>query len=198
MFTIVPIVEGDGDAAAFPELLVRIIQDKYGRYDVHVARGKNKVVKANSRDKLVSRLDKFLLHAQKKPGCEAVLILLDADTDCPVTLAQTLGEKCTEIGTRCPVEIVCANRSYESWFLASIETIVGMHGIPEATVLPRPAEDIPSPKGWLTSQMPDGQAYKETTHQASLSRAIDLDAALIRSRSFQRLCHAIEQLLPSP
>ena len=198
MFTIVPIVEGDGDAAAFPELLARIIQEKYGRYDVFVAQGKSKVVKANSRDKLESRLDKFLLHAQKKPGCRAILILLDADTDCPVTLAQTLAERCEQIGTKCPVEIVCANRAYESWLLASLQTIVGRHGIPESAALPRTAEEVPNPKTWLSSQMPEGQAYKETTHQASLSRAIDLDTAQINSRSFRRLCHAVEQLLPSP
>ena len=66
MLTIVPVVEGDGDAAAFPELLVRILHDKYNRYDVSVAQGKTKVVKANSRQKLENKLDKFLKHAQNK------------------------------------------------------------------------------------------------------------------------------------
>lgn len=193
-----PIVEGDGDAAALPELLVRIIQERYGRFDVYVAQGKSKVVKANSRDKLESSLDKFLLHAQKKPGCGAILILLDADTDCPVTLAQTLAERCAQIGSKYPVEIVCADRSYESWLLASLQTIVGMHGIPESSALSRSAEEVPNPKAWLSSQMPSGQTYKETTHQASLSRAIDLEMAHINSRSFRRLCHAVEQLLPPP
>ena len=175
MVTIVPVVEGDGDASAFPELLARILWEKYNRYDVSVALGKTKVVKANSRQKLENKLDNFLKHAQNKPGCEAILILVDADNDCPVTLAQRLTQRCDEIGTSCPVQIVCAHRTYESWFLASLNTVKGRHGIPDTAALSRDAEDVPNPKRWLSDQMPRGQAYKETTHQASLSRVIDLD-----------------------
>ncbi len=65
MVMIVPVVEGDGDAAAFPELLIRILGEKFNRYDVSVARGKTKVVKANSRDKLESDPGRFLRHAQR-------------------------------------------------------------------------------------------------------------------------------------
>ena len=195
MVTIVPVVEGDGDASAFPELLARILWEKYNRYDVSVALGKTKVVKANSRQKLENKLDNFLKHAQNKPGCEAILILVDADNDCPVTLAQRLTQRCDEIGTSCPVQILCAYRAYESWFLASLNTIKGRHGIPDTAALSRDAEDVPNPKRWLSDQMPRGQAYKETTHQASLSRVIDLDLAHRNSRSFRRLCHALEQLL---
>ena len=88
MITIVPVVEGDGDASALPELLNRIISTKFNRYDIVVAEGKSKVVKANGLDKLKNKLEKFLLHAQNKPKCGAILILVDADTECPVTLAQ--------------------------------------------------------------------------------------------------------------
>ena len=195
MVTIVPVVEGDGDAAAFPELLVRILWNIYDRHDVSVAQGKTKVVKANSRQKLENRLDSFLKHAQKKPGCGAILILVDADDECPVTLAKRLSQRCNDIGTSCPVQIVCARRSYESWFLASLDTIKGRHDIPDTAALLRDAEEVPNPKRWLTDQMPSGQAYKETSHQASLSSAIDLDLARLNSRSFRRLCHAVEQLL---
>ena len=195
MLTIVPVVEGDGDATAFPELLVRILQERYSRYDVLIACGKTKVVKANSRDKLEVNLDRFLRHAQRKPGCGAILVLVDADNDCPVELAQRLSQRCDEIGSSRPVRIVYARRSYESWFIASLDTIKGMHGIPDTAALSRDAEDVPSPKDWITNQMPSGQAYKETTHQASFSKAIDLELAHRNSRSFRRLCHAVEQLL---
>ena len=195
MLTIVPVVEGDGDAAALPGLLVRILQEKYNRYDVLVAQGRTKVVNANSRQKLEKKLDKFLGHAQNKPKCGAILILVDADTDCPVAFAKRLSQRCNEIGTKYPVQVVCARRSYESWFLASLNTIKGLHGISKTAALVRNPEDVPNPKQWLGDQMPAGQAYKETTHQASLSGAIDLDLAHQNSRSFRRLCHALEQLL---
>ena len=195
MLTIVPVVEGDGDAAALPELLVRILQNKYNRYDVFVAQGKTRVVKANGRPNLEKKLDKFLGHAQNKPGCGAILILVDADVDCPVDLAMQLSQRCDEIGTRCPVQIVCARRSYESWFLASLNSVKDWHGISSTSTLSSCAEDVPDPKRWISDQMPRGQAYKETIHQAPLSRLIDLDLAHRNSRSFRRLCHALEQLL---
>ena len=195
MLTIVPVVEGDGDAAAFPELLVRILQEKHNRYDVFVAQGKTKVVKTNGRQNLEKKLEKFLGHAQNKPKCGAILILVDSDIDCPVTLAQELSQRCDQIDIRCPVQIVCASRSYEAWFLASLNTIKGRHGIPNTAVLLDDPEGVLNPKQWLSDQMPSGQAYKETTHQASLSRVIDLDLAHQNSRSFRRLCHALEQLL---
>ena len=195
MLTIVPVVEGDGDVAALPELLVRILQEKYNRYDVFVLQGKTAVVKTNGRQNLEKKLDKFLRHAQNKPNCGAILILVDADIDCPVTLAQQLSQRCDQIGTKCPVQIVCAYRSYESWFLASLNTIKGQHGIPNTASLVNDPESVLNPKQWLGDQMPSGQAYKETTHQVPLSRAIDLDLAHRNSRSFRRLCHALEQLL---
>lgn len=195
MLTIVPLVEGDGDVAALPEMLVRILQEKYNRYDILVAQGKTQVINARGRQNLEKKLDKFLRHAQNKPGCGAILVLVDTDADCPVTLAKQLLQRCHQIGTKYPVQIVCARRSYESWFLASLDTVKGLHGIPATATLSGDPETILNPKQWLSDQMPSGQAYKETTHQASLSRSIDLDLAQRNSRSFRRLCRAMGQLL---
>ena len=195
MTTIVPVVEGDGDAHALPILLSRILSERYNRPDVVVAQGRTMVVKANGRPKLESRFEDFLQHALNKPECDAILVVLDADTDCPVSLAQGLLLRCEQMGLTCSVEIVCARREYESWFLASLETIKGNRGISDAAALTQDAEDIPNPKLWLTNQMPSGQAYKETLHQASLTSLIDLDVAYINSRSFKRLCHALELIL---
>ena len=195
MPTIVPVVEGAGDVAALPELLGRILRERFNRPDVIVAQGKSGVVNANGRQNLESKLENFLQHAQNKPQCDAILVLLDADDDCPVALAQGLLERCERMGLNRPVQIVCAHRCYESWFLASLDTIKGQRGISDTAVLPQAAEDVSNPKQWLTDQMPTGQAYKETIHQASLSRSIDIGEAHKISRSFRRLCHALEQLL---
>ena len=195
MPTIVPVVEGAGDVAALPELLGRILRERFNRPDVIVAQGKNGVVNANGRQNLERKLENFLQHAQNKPQCDAILVLLDADDDCPVALAQGLLERCERMGLNRPVQIVCAHRSYESWFLTSLDTIKGQRGIGDTAVLSRAAEDVSNPKQWLTNQMPTGQAYKETIHQASLSRSIDIGAAHHNSRSFRRLCHALKQLL---
>jgi hypothetical protein len=195
MTTIIPVVEGPGDVAALPELLGRILLERFNRTDVIVAQGKSRVVTANGRQKLESKLENFLQHAQNKPECDAILVLLDADDDCPVNLAQGILKRCEQLGLTSPVEIVCAHREYESWFLASLDTIKGQRGVPDTAALSQDAEDVQNPKQWITDKMPPGQAYKETTHQASLTQHIDLGMAHNNSRSFRRLCHALELLL---
>ena len=153
MTTIVPVVEGPGDVSAFPSLLGRILWERYERTDVIVAQG-NMVVRANGRQKLESKLENFLQHAQYKPECDAILVLLDTDGDCPVELARRLSQRCEQVGLIRPLEIVCAHWSYESWFLASMDTIKGQRGIPDTAALSQEAEGIPNPKQWLTNQMP--------------------------------------------
>ena len=195
MLTIVPIVEGDGDVTAFPELLGRILYERCNRHDVIVAQGKGKVVKGNSRTRLEADIGRYIQHAQNKPECDAIIVLLDSDVDCPVTSAQRLFQECAAVVPKCPVEIVYACRSYESWLLASLDTIKRQNIISDTASFSGNAEDVPSPKRWLSNQMPPGRAYKATTHQPALSKHIDIDLAHKNSRSFRRLCHALEQLL---
>ncbi len=153
------------------------------------------MVNAQNRANLEKKLEKFLAHAQNKPDCAAVLVLVDADNDCPVTEAKKLSKRCQEAVVSVPVQVVYAHREFESWLLASIESIRGNHGISENAFLQVDVEAVSNPKKWITDQMPHGMAYKETTHQAALAGQINLNLARMRSRSFQRLCHALEQLV---
>ena len=195
MPTIVPIVEGPGDVAAFPPLLVKILHQIHCRPDVIVAHGKGGVVNAQNKQMLEKYLEKFLRHAQNKPDCGAIIVLVDADDDCPVTKFEQMTLRCCQAGLQVPVQVVYAHRMYESWLLASIETVRGRHGISEEASLEAAIETVASPKKWLSDRMPPGSTYKETTHQVSLSKEIDLDIAREKSRSFRRLCHALEQLI---
>lgn len=195
MPTIVPIVEGDGEVLALPSLLYGILSQRQERYDVLIAQGRNRVVNARGRSKLLKDFEKFLGHAQNKPDCDAVLVILDADEDCPVSLANELIERCANAGINCPVQIVCAHHEYESWFLASWDTIKVEAGLPDTVGPLEPVDDVTNPKGWIKELMPKDQSYKETSHQAPYTRAINLDLAHQNSRSFQRLCHALEQLV---
>ena len=195
MRTIVAVVEGDGEVTAFSGLLRKILHEKNERYDIQVG-GKNVgMVNAHGKSKLLTKLEDFLAHAQRKPDCAGILVLLDADEDCPVTLANQLSRLCNPSIQSKPVTIVCANREYETWFLASLDTVKGSGYIRDTASLTGDAEDIRDPKKWLTDWMPPGQAYKPTTHQASLSSHIDLNLAHANSRSFRRLCHAVDELV---
>ena len=195
MHTIVPIVEGHGDVDALPDLMRRIIWEKFNRYDVIVAPRKGGVISANGRSNLESNPEKFLRYALNNPGCDAILIVLDADDDCPVDLARRLLQRCEGLHRGLPLQIVCARPEYEAWFLASLDTIRGKGVIPENTNFNGDPEEVRDPKRWLTDRMAQGRAYKETDHQASFSSHIDIELAHHNSRSFRRLCHALEQLV---
>ncbi len=90
MPSIITVVEGPGDAAALPGLLHRLLWEKLKRYDISVAYGRKEIVKTNGRPNLLKKLEKFLRYAQSKPGCEAILVLVDSDSDCSVELAREL------------------------------------------------------------------------------------------------------------
>ena len=193
--SIVPVVEGTGDAVALPRLLQRILHERMQQPNVDIAMGKQNVVTAKDSGQLKAHLGKHLLHAARKPGCQGILVLIDTDDErCPVELASNLRNQVVDCGVVTPVEIVCAHQEYETWFLASLTTIKGNFYIDPGSELVVPAENQSSPKGWLSRKMPQGRSYKPTSHQLALTELIDLDTAYVNSRSFRRLCHALEIL----
>ena len=118
--------------------------------------------------------------------CVAVLVLLDMDDDCPKEKAYELTTRINQM-EELPfsVAVVCAKREYETWFLASLETIHHeevYEGDPEAR---RDA------KGWLRQYF----GYKPTRHQASYTERLDIASALNRTRSFRRLYHAFQEII---
>lgn len=197
MRCIVPIVEGPGDVEATPILLRKILFDRMSCYDIGVAKPK----KAGGRSALdkAGGIEAFIEYASDTPDCEGILILADSDDDCGLEWAQGMCVRCRAIGLPVPIAVVSAVREYEAWFLASLESIRG-NLIRGNVSLGETVEYIGDPeneggaKGWITRQMPPGRAYKETSDQASMSSLIDLSLAHANSRSFRRLCHAVEEL----
>ena len=179
MSIIVPIVEGPGDKDAAPLLLRRILHERMGKYAVDVKWPKM----AKGKGGLVKDLEKFIIHASREPGCAAIIVLLDADKDCPKKLGNELASKARDTAVNTPIAVVCANPEYENWFLVSYESFSN------------DVEAFSDAKNWLTSNMDEGLVYKETKDQASLSQEIHIDAAFEASRSFRRLCSALDQLV---
>jgi hypothetical protein len=188
---IVPIVEGDGEITAVPSLIRRSLQES-GRFDIQIARAKN----AHGRGNLtrVGGLEKFVEYAWKEPDCGAIMIFLDSEGDCPVELARELSDRIGAMGIIFPVAIVIAHRMYESWFLASIESLRGNFDLPAHLDPPDDPEEVGNPKAWLNDHFPSGRGYKETIDQDSMTWLIDFALAQ-RARSFQRFQHALEEVL---
>lgn len=195
---IVPIVEGDGEITAVPALLYRLLREADAS-DFQVATPKNAHGAGNLTKK--DGVEKFVQYAWLEPGCVGVIIVLDGDSSrCAMTLATGLAKRVRKLNVTKPVAVVVANREYEAWFLASLPSIAGKQ-ISDALCFPAEVtlncepEAVRNVKGWITRQLPSGKAYKETEHQLSMSRLIDLELARRNSRSFRRLCNALRQLI---
>lgn len=186
MTVIASIVEGDGEVAALPILLRR----------VGALRSPDKVINVLPpirvrRDRFLSRDEEFrrmlLLAAHKCGESGWILVLLDADDDCPAELSAQVLERARSIVPHRRVSVVLANREYEAWFLASAESLHGRRGFtfdfPQHfnAELPRDA------KRWLGERMASG-TYRETTDQPAFSALMDLQQAIKNSRSFRKLC----------
>jgi len=126
-----------------------------------------------------------VLQAHRKyPDCAAVLVLFDLEDDCPRNVAPLVVQRIREHKPwPFSIVVVCAYREYESWFLASLETIHPGH------IYPGDPETLRDAKGWLEREF----GYREVLHQAEYTKKLDVSTAL-KSRSFQRLCHAFQEL----
>lgn len=196
MQKIVPIVEGDGEEKAVPNLISRIL-DHYGWSNNWYT---GNTMRAGNLGHFKKYMLRYLKAAELAPGCSGILLLFDLEDECPKKESEIITQNIKSLGIFCPVALVFAHREYEAWFLASLETICGNFELPHNISCDRDIESIRDVKGWISKQMPkkpQPKIYKETFHQAEMTKLIDIDIASQRSRSFRRLIHAIEEIITS-
>lgn len=185
MINVISIVEGDGEVAAVPVLLRRIHQWLTPQIPVNVW----KPIRVR-RDQFLRRDDVFrkqLLLASamcQVPGW--ILIILDADDDCPQVLAADIHARAKLVLPEREISVVLANREYEAWFIAAAQSLAGKRGFVLPDVLPE-AENIRGAKQWMSKQIQSG-AYHPMIDQPAFSAQVDLSAAHENSRSFRKLC----------
>jgi hypothetical protein len=190
---IVTIVEGNGEVEAFPILLRRLLWDKQC-WNFNISQppinthGIGNVV-------IESGLERFLKLAMRRPGCDAILVLMDADIDCAKNLSVNLAKRALIHNAHIPTAIVTAKYRYENWFLASFETLRGKCGLQENIQAIDSPELVPDPKRWITNNMFPGRAYRETMDMAQMTQLLDINLVFQRSRSFKRLSHAVDELI---
>ena len=186
-----PIVEGQGDEAAAPVLLRRLAVEAKA-WQVQIARPhRRKRTQLVQRDTLQAAVRIALL----RPGCSSVLILFDADDDCPKDSAPQLADWAQEAAGLIPCAIVMANREYEAWLLGGVSSLRGAAGIREDAG-PHPDPEGPrDAKGELENRMRPGVSYLPTADQARLTAQFDLASAYRSCRSFRKLVSAFGALL---
>jgi hypothetical protein len=183
---VVAIVEGDGEVSAVP-ILLRRLADWRGP-NVHVTVPTPIRVR---KDRFLNREDEFrrhlLLAAAKCTQDGWILVLLDADDDCPATVGASILQRASACVSHRRLSVVLAKREYEAWFIAAAESLNGYRGF---TYAARQAVDPEIPrdaKGWMREHT-SSRTYGETTDQAAFSARMDLGMAYDRSRSFRKLC----------
>lgn len=186
MISIASIVEGDGEVAALPILLRRLAAE---RDPVSMANPLQPI--RVRRDRFLNKEDEFrrqLLLAAAKCGDDGwILIVLDADDDCPASLGQQIYQRAQQYVPHRRLSVVLANREFEAWFIAAAQSLHGVRGFSVATDERVEAEIPRDAKGWMRAHMHKG-SYSEILDQPAFAARIDLQQAFDNSRSFRKLC----------
>ncbi len=187
MVRIAVIVEGKGEVQAVPELLRRIIAEVSAGDPPSIARP----IRA-PRDRIVKEgeLERYVNLAVSHGGPDArILVLLDADEDCPKELGPELLRRAREARPDKQIQVVLAAREYEAWFIAAAESTVS--GVSAA---PQNPEAIRGAKEWIGRYQP----YRPTADQAPMTATFDMAEARRNAPSFDKMWRAVEALLAGP
>ncbi|MFW6162790.1 MAG: DUF4276 family protein [Planctomycetota bacterium] len=188
--SVVSIVEGHSEQQSVPVLLRRL-QARLGTYQVRIARPfrvkRNRVVREGELERAVTQA----LRSRENTG--ALLLLLDADDDCPVRLGQSLLARCRAC-TGLPVAVVLANREFEAWFLGAKDSLRGVRAVRPDAQAPTDPETIRGAKERLSANMA-GRRYLEVDDQPALATKMDIDLAVRRCRSFAKFVRDTAGLL---
>jgi hypothetical protein len=186
------VVEGHADQRAVP-ILVRRLLLRHGVADVEIPSPwrlhKGKMKKPDELARVIEMM------ARKSAPDGALLVLLDADRDCPAEVGPSLLATVKSVREHLPSSVVVAKREFEAWFLAAAASLAGKRGLPSHLEPPADPEGIADCKGWLGSRMPRG--YSETLDQPAFASVFDLDLALA-APSFAKLDRDLRGLVDTP
>lgn len=190
---LVPIVEGEGDKAAVPILLRRMVPAIEPGRPVTVATPmrvtRASLLKAGELERYVD------LATRTHGGAGAVLVLVDADADCAATLGPALQARAEAARPDSPVAVVLAVQEYECWFLAAASSIGGQRSLPTHVAPPDDPEGVRDAKGWIKQRRTDGRAYGPTVDQPALTAVFDMGLARAGAPSFDKLWREVARLL---
>lgn len=191
MIRVATIVEGDGEVKAVPLLLRRIGVAVAPLTALEVVRPirvpRGLFLKEDG-------LERYVHVAASRAGPDGrILVLLDANGDCPAELGTILLRRARALRPDLPIEVVIAKCEYEAWFIATFESLRGTRGISSTASVPPDPESIRGAKEWLRARM--SGPYSPTADQAALTARFDMTLARRRSPSFDKMWRAVIVLL---
>lgn len=118
----------------------------------------------------------------KVPARGGVLVVIDADDDCPATLGPELLQRAQGARPDKRIGVVVAKCELEAWFLAAL---------PDQD-RPVDPEAVLGAKEWLAART---GPYKPTANQAERAATFDLELARRHAPSFDKLCRELTRLV---
>jgi hypothetical protein len=185
------IVEGEGEVEAAPVLIRRLALAIDPSLSLRFERRRiprSQLIRPGEIERAIGALLRQI--GRQQP----VLILLDADDDCPKDLADKLKAQCRAAHGDASVSIVVAKREYEAWFLAAADSLAACGRLAAQTTAPSDPESIRGAKEWLRDRMGAGNTYSPTRHQPAFSELMELSEAM-RARSSRKLEKEVRRLL---
>jgi hypothetical protein len=186
------VIEGQGEVAAVPLLIRRICNELLGFYALQttapVRVTKSRLLREGELERAVQ------LAMLQNGGRGPILVILDADEHCPAQLGPSLISRVLPLAARHGAAIIIPEYEFETWFLASAESLGGKRGLREGLTPPLHPETIRGAKEWLNRNMAPGQKYSPTIDQAALVALMDLNAAK-SCKSFARLYRVLAGLV---
>ena len=189
---VITIVEGHGETEAVPLLVRRMAArlDYRGSLElphpIRVNRGR--LLRAGELERAVD------LAGRKSSAGDAILVVFDADGDCPATLAPAVLARAVASRRDRRIAVIIANREYEAWLIAASDSLVAQGRLRPSASAPANPEDIRNPKAWLSDHLAGSRSYSETIDQAALTAVFDLTEAR-RAASFDKFFREVESLL---
>jgi hypothetical protein len=177
------IVEGQGDANSLPLLLRKWLEMRADYRDII---GKPAICNGRERALVAEGLEGYVAAVAARPGCLAVLVVLDAERDASCELGPRLLERARAI-TRLPVAVALAERNWEDWIYSSIETL----RIDD----PPPAYDANQSGISVIKQSLKPAKYVKPTWQPRLTARVDIELARPRSASLNRMLEKFDELI---
>jgi hypothetical protein len=192
--SIYPIVEGHGEVKAVPVLLRRFAYEVHDNQEFYpfpphrIPRGQ--IMAANQLEKAVE------LGARKvhQRGGGAILVLIDADSDCPAEIGPSILERVRKARPDVAASVVVAKAEYEAWFLASARSLRGKRNISSNAEPPSEPEKIRAAKEYVSQVlMVPGTTYSPTVDQSALTAVFDFAQAR-QCPSFDKLWRDLDRL----
>jgi hypothetical protein len=126
-------------------------------------------------------------------GRGLLLLLLDAEGDCPAELGPRLLEAAKKVRSDADISCVLAKRMLENWIVAGASTLAGVSDLPDSLPERDQFEDR-SGAAWLDAQLRrrnPARKYKKTANAVAFVRAMNLPECRANSPSFDKLCREL-------